>query len=481
MFLMMFIMLAIPLGLIVQARLIRPLGLSKKARILSGLGVVVVTLLAGSAVPLGMRYAKNADTYLKFGFETWTPWLYYFVTFLCLLLIVIIVRDIGLFIWRCVQWAREHRTGQALVKADLSESDSNKPVPCESNTNIKPSFKPSSNNTDLNASNSVTNHAEDISAESQLTAESVQTGEDRTAISEAVISAGKAEDAKKQEAEALSRRQFLSRISSAAVVGGAFVATPAAIYYARDRRVVKHIEIELESIPAGLNGLRIVHLSDIHVGNTIRREDIEAMVKETNALNPDIVAITGDLCEGHPEFIGSWLDPMKNLKAKYGSYFVTGNHDHMWGARAWNQIVSNLGVRVLDNAHEIIDVQGTKLAVCGVLDLRGDRKERGWKSDPVAAMAGIEPGIFKLMLAHQPGSAEACFAAGANLMLVGHTHGGQFWPICYIVDAVHKYSRGLYYVDDKAIFVSCGTGYWGPPLRFGIPPEIDVITLKSKA
>jgi predicted MPP superfamily phosphohydrolase len=244
---------------------------------------------------------------------------------------------------------------------------------------------------------------------------------------------------------------------------------------------VKHIEIELESIPAGLNGLRIVHLSDIHVGNTIRREDIEAMVKETNALNPDIVAITGDLCEGHPEFIGSWLDPMKNLKAKYGSYFVTGNHDHMWGARAWNQIVSNLGVRVLDNAHEIIDVQGTKLAVCGVLDLRGDRKERGWKSDPVAAMAGIEPGIFKLMLAHQPGSAEACFAAGANLNLVGHTHGGQFWPICYIVDAVHKYSRGLYYVDDKAIFVSCGTGYWGPPLRFGIPPEIDVITLKSKA
>lgn len=434
MFLMMFIMLAIPLGLIVQARLVAPLGLSRKARILGGLGVVVVTLLAGSAVPLGMRYAKNAETYLKFGFETWTPWLYYFVTFLCLLLIVIMLRDLGLLIWRFIKWYRERgegRSGQSATDASSSDVEA-----AEADAGI-------------------------------------------AAIAKSAATVSKAETAKQVESEAISRRQFLNRVSSVAVVGGALVTTPAAVYYARDRRVVKHIEVKLPSIPAGLEGLRIVHLSDIHVGNTIRREDIASMVAEMNALNPDIVAITGDLCEGHSEFIGSWLEPLKDLKSKYGSYFVTGNHDHMWGARAWNQIISDLGVRVLDNAHELIDVNGTKLAVCGVIDLRGDRKERGWKSDPVKAMSGIEPGIFRLMLAHQPGSADGCFAAGADLMLVGHTHGGQVWPLCYVIDAVHQYARGLYYVGDKAIFVSCGTGYWGPPLRFGIPPEIDVITLRK--
>lgn len=430
MLLVMFSMLALPLGLIVHARLVAPLGLAQKTRFWGGIVVVLITLLAGSAVPICIRYAKDAETYIKFGFERWTPWLYYFVTFLCMLLFFILIRDTGLLIYRCIQWIRERRAEK------VSQS-----VP-------------------------------------QTAVLDVMT--DKTSKERALASVSRAENAKRAESVVFTRRQFLNRISSAAVVGGALIVTPGAVYYSRDKRVVKNIEVKLSSISAGLDGLRIVHLSDIHVGNTIRREDVEAIVAETNALEPDIVAITGDLCEGHAEFIGSWLEPLKDLKPRYGAYFVTGNHDHMWGARAWNKIITEQGIRVLNNEHEILDIAGTKLAVCGVIDLRGDRKERRWQSNPDAAMLDIEPDIFKLMLAHQPGSAEACFKAGADLMLVGHTHGGQFWPLCYVVDAVHKYSRGLYYVDDKAIFVSCGTGYWGPPLRFGVPPEIDVITLRSK-
>ncbi len=296
----------------------------------------------------------------------------------------------------------------------------------------------------------------------------------KTVVSEAEGGSTSAE----YEYAAISRREFLKRTSTYVTIGSAVALTPVSIYHAKKCRKVREVDIRMERFPSSLDGLRIVHLSDIHVGNTIDEDDVAAIVEETNALNPDIIAITGDMVDGMPEHIGAWLEPMRNFKAKYGVWFVTGNHDHLWNAHGWCEVINNLGIHVLDNAHEVVDISGTKIAIAGAIDVRGDRWDRNWRSDPVKALSSIDENLFRLMLVHQPSSVDKSFAAGADLVLLGHTHGGQCWPLNYVIDAMHKYSRGLYELDGgKTAFVSCGTGYWGPPMRFGIPPEINVLTL----
>ena len=275
----------------------------------------------------------------------------------------------------------------------------------------------------------------------------------------------------------LSRREFLRRTSTLVTLGSAVVATPVVAYFGKKTRIIRHIDIPLASLPAGLDGLRIVHLSDIHVGHTLQQRDIAEIVAETNAQNPDLIAITGDIADGYPDLIGSWLDPMRDFHARLGTWFVTGNHDHMWDGRGWCEVVRSLGIRVLDNEHEIVDVDGTPLAIAGAIDASGDRKDPTWISDPVKALSGIEPNIFRLMLVHKPVSVDPSFEAGADLVLLGHTHGGQCFPLNIIVQAIEKYAQGLYQVNGHVAFVSAGTGYWGPPLRIGIPCEIDVLTL----
>ena len=279
------------------------------------------------------------------------------------------------------------------------------------------------------------------------------------------------------ESDVLTRREFLRRASTMTTVGLATAAIPT-LAWSGKTRVVRHIDVPMSSIPPGLDGLRIVHLSDIHVGSTINAQDVAKIVAETNAQNPDLIVITGDIADGYPDLIGSWLDPMRNFKASLGIWFVTGNHEHLWDGHGWCDVVSKLGIRVLDNAHEIVDVGGTPLAIAGAIDASGDRTDLSWQSDPEKALSGIAPGIFRLMLVHKPVSVDRSFAAGADLVLLGHTHGGQCIPLNFIVNATQKYARGLYRVDGRVAFVSSGTGYWGPPLRIGIPCEIDVLTLR---
>ena len=281
---------------------------------------------------------------------------------------------------------------------------------------------------------------------------------------------------KDDEIEEPSRREFLKK-ASVATVGVAACLTPVSVVMAKEGRVVREVDLALESFPASLDGLRVVHLSDIHVGNTFDREDMQALVNETNALKPDIIVITGDIVDGDVRDIGSWMEPVREFKAPHGVYFVTGNHDHMSGARAWCALLESFGVVVLDNAHRDVTIGGTTIAVAGAIDARGARRERDWQSSPETALAGIPSDRFKLLLVHQPTSIERSLESGADLVLAGHTHGGQFWPLCYLIDAMYVYARGLYRVGRKAVYVSCGTGYWGPPVRIGVPPEIAVITL----
>jgi len=273
-----------------------------------------------------------------------------------------------------------------------------------------------------------------------------------------------------------SRRNFLLATSSIAIGGIALVATPAAIYSAKACRKIRHVTITFDDLPHDLDGLRIAHLADIHVGNTITKNDIANIVRETNAQSPDLVAITGDIADGLPEIIGDDLSPMRDFQTKYGTYYVTGNHEHIWNAPGWCDVIAKLGIHVLNNESRIVQVGGSRLAVAGATDPRGVRDNM--PSDPAAALAGIPEDAFRLMLVHQPMSVDISLEHGADLVLVGHTHGGQFWPVNFIVDAIHKYSRGLYRIGQQAVFVSCGTGYWGPPIRLGVPPEICILKLK---
>ena len=407
---LIFLTVLLPFAIILYARLVAPLKLQRRWRFLWGSIITLFTAAVAYALPLTLQMAWHYEYN-----EGWQakvmPWLYYAMTLLIVVIMLVVVRDL---IWlgaRIVRYFREYRVEKARQKSGKTE----------------------------------------------LTPEEIEAGY-----------------------EGMSRRDFLKRVSTMAVVGGAAIATPVTVYAAKHARVVKEIEIPFDNLPKELDGFRIVHLSDIHVGNTMFKEDIAEIVAETNALNPDLIAITGDMADGMPLIIGDWLEPMRDFRAKYGSWFVTGNHDHMWDGKGWCECIANLGIHVLDNAREILHVNGTKLAVAGAIDFRGDRRHRKWKSSPEQALAGIPDEVFKLMLVHQPASVDASLASGADLVLVGHTHGGQCWPVNFIVNAIMKYSRGLYRVNDKAVFVSCGTGYWGPPLRIGIPPEIDVITLKSR-
>lgn len=277
-----------------------------------------------------------------------------------------------------------------------------------------------------------------------------------------------------------SRREFLNQFGSWAVLGATAICAPAVIYQTKHSRIVRSTELSFDNLPPQFDGLRIVHLSDIHAGNTIVTGDIEEIVRETNALNPDIIVITGDIGDGIPEKVSRILEPMRGLKSTYGVFYVTGNHEHGWDGKGWVKAVTQLGFRFLDNEHQYIEDHGAKIAICGAIDYRGDRRVPGWKSDPAKALKDIPADVFKLMLVHQPNSIEISFEHGADLVLAGHTHGGQFWPACCIVDAIYKYARGLYKNGSQYAFVSCGTGYWGPAFRFGIPPEIGLHIIRSR-
>ncbi len=277
-----------------------------------------------------------------------------------------------------------------------------------------------------------------------------------------------------------SRREFMNHIGTWAVLGATAICAPTIVYQTKHRRAVRTTELAFDNLPVQFDGLRIVHLSDIHAGNTISLSNIEEIVRQTNALTPDIIVITGDIGDGIPEKVSRILEPMRGLKSTYGVFYVTGNHEHGWDGKGWVKAVTQLGIRFLDNEHQYIEKDGARIAICGAIDYRGDRRVPGWKSDPAKALHDIPANVFKLMLVHQPYSIEISFENGADLVLAGHTHGGQFWPACYIVDAMYKYARGLYKNGNRYAFVSCGTGYWGPAFRFGVPPEIGLHILHSR-
>jgi predicted MPP superfamily phosphohydrolase len=240
---------------------------------------------------------------------------------------------------------------------------------------------------------------------------------------------------------------------------------------------VVSVRIPLRGLPPALEGLRIVQISDIHVGPTIKHGYLEAIVERVNALQPDVIAVTGDLVDGSVAELAAHVAPLARLRARHGVFFVTGNHEYYSGVHGWVDELTRLGLRVLHNEHVVLQHDGAALVLAGVTDFSGHHFDPAHRSDPVAALRGAPPDAVRVLLAHQPRSAAAAAEAGFDLQISGHTHGGQFLPWTFFVPFQQPYTAGLHQLGRLSVYVSRGTGYWGPPKRLGAPSEIGELRL----
>ncbi len=245
---------------------------------------------------------------------------------------------------------------------------------------------------------------------------------------------------------------------------------------------IRTVEIECDGLPAALHGFTIAQITDLHVGPTIRRGFVQRVVDAVNALEPDVVAVTGDLVDGTVAELAGEVAPLRALAPRLGSFFVSGNHEYYAGVHAWLAEVRRLGLRVLQNEHVVIERGGATLVLAGVTDFTAGYFEGSHRSDPEAALRGApRDAALKVLLAHQPRSGPAAAAAGFDLQISGHTHGGQFFPWNFFVPLQQPFTAGLHRIDQLIVYVSRGTGYWGPPKRFGAPSEITRIRLVGRS
>ena len=268
------------------------------------------------------------------------------------------------------------------------------------------------------------------------------------------------------------------RASAAAVPLVALGVTLVGFINARRVARVVEVEVPIAGLPAALHGYSIVQISDIHVGPTIRRGYLNAIVTKVNALQPDAIAITGDLVDGSVKRLSLHTAPLARLAARDGTFFVTGNHEYYSGADEWIAELRRLGLTVLMNQHVLCERDGEALMIAGVTDFGAHQFHESHRSGPVKAAAGAPREVSaKVLLAHQPRSAPAAAAAGFDLQLSGHTHGGQFFPWNLFVPLQQPFTAGLNRLSELWVYTSRGTGYWGPPKRFGAPSEITRVRL----
>ncbi|MBI5866554.1 MAG: metallophosphoesterase [Planctomycetes bacterium] len=278
---------------------------------------------------------------------------------------------------------------------------------------------------------------------------------------------------------ALDRRAFLSRgFAAVSLLGTAGMAT-AGVRSALDEITEPVLEVRLRRLPRSLDGFRIVQIADLHIGPYLDGRFVRGVVERVNRLKPDLVAITGDLVDGTVENIGRDIEPLAGLRSRFGSYFVTGNHEFYVKAAPWLAFLPRLGVRVLDNEHVSVG-DDASFDLAGIHDPTARYTETEFTPDIDKAVAGRDESRELILLAHQPAQVWAAENCGAGLMLAGHTHGGQLWPFGALVLLGQPYLYGLHrHAPGTQIYVSRGTGFWGPPMRVLAPAEITSIILHA--
>ncbi|MDP3276810.1 MAG: metallophosphoesterase [Deltaproteobacteria bacterium] len=276
------------------------------------------------------------------------------------------------------------------------------------------------------------------------------------------------------------RRLTLARASASAalVLGGGL--SVRALLSARVRDAVRTVRVSLSKFPETMAGYRIAQLTDVHIGPTLDRTFMEAVVRATNARNPHLVVITGDLVDGSVAQLAEHVRPLADLRARDGVFFVTGNHEYYSGADEWIAFLQTLGIRVLRNERVRITAPDStdSFELAGVDDASAHQFGNGHGADYRRALSDRDPSCPVILLAHQPRQILAAQTFAPDLVLSGHTHGGQIAPIHWLVKLQQPYVAGLHqHSAQTQIYVSRGTGYWGPPMRLAAPSEIALIEL----
>lgn len=243
---------------------------------------------------------------------------------------------------------------------------------------------------------------------------------------------------------------------------------------------LRRLTLELPRLRGGADGesgFRIVQLSDLHIGPTLRERWLRAIVARVNALEPDLIVLTGDIVDGQVAHVARFAAGFAELRAEHGVYFCTGNHDVYSGIEAWSEELARLGLHPLRNERVAIG-EPPLFDLAGVDDFAARHRSEGGGPDFERALGGRDESRAVVLLAHQPPAISAAVAHGVDLQLSGHTHGGQLWPFHVFTRLQTAYRAGLYRVADSWLYVSRGTGFWGPPLRVFAPAEITELTLR---
>lgn len=276
--------------------------------------------------------------------------------------------------------------------------------------------------------------------------------------------------------KAVVRQQFSAHYASLSVLVIAVCATLWGAYQGTRVPDVVHHEVKIAGLGQDFDGLKVAMLVDIHVGSVNRRDFVSAVVEKTNALSPDVILIPGDFVDGQVRNRSGDLEPLKDLRAKYGVLAVTGNHEYYYDLDGWLKTIAGFGVKWLENEHVILESGDSRLAVAGVPDPTGGNR------DTPRALEGIPDGTPIILMDHQPRFAHENTKLGVTLQLSGHTHGGQMPGIKQLTARANGgFVRGWYDVAGMKLYNSPGTSQWdGFIIRLFDPSEISLFTLHGE-